>query len=224
MIIGRGLMARSFSSYENNNEYLIFASGVSNSKEERDDEYQREIDLLCSREENMKLIYFSTINIDDDDRKYFQHKRKIESIIANRFDSYLIFRLPQIIGIGGNENNIFNFLYKSIKDYTLIKVQKDVYRSLIDVDDIKQICEYCFALSNIIINISSIESLMVIDIINLISKEIGITPNIEYIETTISKLNINSDIVEDAINSIGINRIGYIEKIIKKYDKCIRGK
>ena len=224
MIIGRGLMARSFSSYENNNEYLIFASGVSNSKEERDDEYQREIDLLCSREENMKLIYFSTINIDDDDRKYFQHKRKIESIIANRFDSYLIFRLPQIIGIGGNENNIFNFIYKSIKDHTLIKVQKDVYRSLIDVDDIKQICEYCFALSNIIINISSIESLMVIDIINLISKEIGITPNIEYIETTISKLNINSDIVEDAINSIGINRIGYIEKIIKKYDKCIRGK
>ena len=224
MIIGRGLMARSFSSYENNNEYLIFASGVSNSKEERDDEYQREIDLLCSREENMKLIYFSTINIDDDDRKYFQHKRKIESIIANRFDSYLIFRLPQIIGIGGNENNIFNFIYKSIKDHTLIKVQKDVYRSLIDVDDIKQICEYCFALSNTIINISSIESLMVIDIINLISKEIGITPNIEYIETTISKLNINSDIVEDAINSIGINRIGYIEKIIKKYDKCIRGK
>lgn len=46
MIVGNGLIAKEFLEYSNSKNILIFASGVSNSKEERVDEFLREENLL----------------------------------------------------------------------------------------------------------------------------------------------------------------------------------
>ena len=46
MIIGNGLLAKAFIEYKNNDEIVIFASGVSNSLEEKQSEFKRETDLL----------------------------------------------------------------------------------------------------------------------------------------------------------------------------------
>ena len=39
MVIGNGMIANAFKQYENDDEVIIFASGVSNSKENNDSEF-----------------------------------------------------------------------------------------------------------------------------------------------------------------------------------------
>ena len=61
MVVGNGMVARKFLSYKTNNDFLIFASGVSNSKTSDPATYKREIELLEScMETNPKktVVYF----------------------------------------------------------------------------------------------------------------------------------------------------------------------
>jgi nucleoside-diphosphate-sugar epimerase len=218
MVIGNGLISNSFNGYIYNKDYLIFASGVSNSKEDRDCEYEREYNLIKNYiNTNSKFIYFSTIN--NGDSKYFLHKKNMENYIIDNSNNYLIFRLPNVVGDGGNINNIFNYLNKKIINDELIKVQ-NVNRSLIDIDDVKNICEYCFNLKNKILNISNIEIIKVIDIVNIMSSELNKSTKKEIIDVDfITEIINNSLEVENAIDYIGIDKKNYTKKLIKKYIK-----
>jgi nucleoside-diphosphate-sugar epimerase len=216
MIIGNGLISRSFIDYINNPDYLIFASGVSNSKEDRDSEFDREFNLIKENiSTHMKFIYFSTIN--DGDDKYFIHKRKMEKYISYNSDNYLIFRLPNVVGFGGNMNNIFNFLKSKIINDDIIDV-KNVNRSLVDIDDIKGICEYCFNIKNEILSISSIEVTKFIDIVKIMSDELGKGVKINKLNDVCVKID-NSLEVENAIEKLGISNKNYTKNLIKKYIK-----
>ena len=217
MVIGNGLISKSFDDYIDNEDYLIYASGVSDSSEDRDSEYDREFNLIKNHiSTNSKFIYFSTIN--NGDSKYFLHKRNMEKYIIDNSNNYLIFRLPNVVGDGGNINNIFNYLNKKIINDEFIKVQ-NVNRSLIDIGDVKNICEYCFNLKNKIINISNIEIVKVIDIVNIMSDELNKSVKIELIDGVSSIFKNNSIEVENAIEFIGIDRNDYTKNLIKKYIK-----
>ena len=70
MIVGTGLLATAFNMYKDCNKVLIFASGVSNSAEQNDGEFEREINLLKTFiDTDMKLVYFGTTSIYDEDFK-----------------------------------------------------------------------------------------------------------------------------------------------------------
>jgi nucleoside-diphosphate-sugar epimerase len=217
MVIGNGLLGKIFKTIDSE-EYLIFSSGVSNSMEKNEEEYNREFNLIKNYiNTDKKFIYFSTININDDDRMYFLHKRKIEKFIINSCNNYLIFRLPNIIGNGGNVNNIFNYFKTKIIEKSVIKVQ-NVNRSLIDIDDVKKICERCLDIKNTILHISHIESTKVIDIVNIISSELNKKVKIKLVDG-VCITNSNSQQVDDAIKFLRIDKESYTKKIIKKYIK-----
>jgi nucleoside-diphosphate-sugar epimerase len=172
MVIGNGLISNSFIEYSSNKDYLIFASGVSDSNEIRNSEFKREFDLISENiNKDGKFIYFSTIN--GGDSKYFTHKKSMENFIISNSKNYLIFRLPNVVGYGGNINNIFNYFNSKILNGDVVNIQ-NVTRSLIDIDDVRRICKYCLNLSNKVINISNIEILKVSDIVDTISDEINI--------------------------------------------------
>ncbi len=117
MIIGNGLLANEFDVYKNSNDVTIFASGVSNSNEKRGGEFEREMRLLRSEADNDEcrlLIYFSSTKVfesGDNDNLYIKHKKDVEKFINENFKSFLIFRLPQVIGKGGNPNTLANNIY-----------------------------------------------------------------------------------------------------------------
>jgi hypothetical protein len=214
MVIGNGLIANSFHNYKEDNRYLIFASGVSNSSNSDKYDFEKEIDLIKKyNNTKMTFVYFSTSNFGI--TPYFDHKKRIELFIQNNFESYLIFKIPNIVGFGGSENNIFNFFKKKIlnKDEILVK---DVYRSLIDIDDLILICENCMYLKNEIVYLSFIEKIKVIDIVNMISNELKIKPNIKIDMSSEDFNTENSDIVNDFIKN-KIDTKYYTSKLIKKY-------
>jgi nucleoside-diphosphate-sugar epimerase len=218
MIVGNGIIGNRFRFDFNDDDYLIFASGVSDSTEENLNEFYREENLLLDmidKYPNLKLIYFSSMLCDVNDNKYYNHKLNMESLIIKKSKRFLIFRLPQVIGNNGNVKNIFNFFINSIKNDELLKLKINTQRSLIDIDDIFKIVIYCIDKSNQIINISHIEKVYVDYLVKTISESLNKSAKIEYIDGEPLMYFKNSPIVDEYISYI--DKTDYTKKIIEKY-------
>tara|TARA_R110001592_G_scaffold67551_1_gene207221 strand:- start:247 stop:738 length:492 start_codon:yes stop_codon:yes gene_type:complete len=123
MIIGKGDIASILIDRE---DVIFFASGVSNSSEIRQSEFERELELLSKQDKSKCIFYFSSITIDNKEKfkmnKYLQHKKSMEDYIKNNFQNYNIIRIGNIMW-GTNPNTFLNY----IKDKILNK--KKVYLS-----------------------------------------------------------------------------------------------
>lgn len=143
MIIGNGLIATSLKNIDSQ-DHLFFASGVSNSLETRSSEFEREFSLLKSSIETnnkSKLVYFSTLSVNDQskqDSHYVLHKLEIEDYIKNHCENYLILRIGNIVGKGGNPNTLFNFLNHQITENKSFVLHSKARRLLLDIDDISK--------------------------------------------------------------------------------------
>lgn len=225
MIVGNGLIASSFIGLNNHEDCLIFASGVSDSNETSLKEFNRErVLLLNSLKQNkeLKFIYFSSILVGISNNEYYNHKMEMENIIKDMSNNYIIFRVPQIIGVDGNKNNLIKTLANSIKTNTEIIVYKDVDRSLVDVEDIVRIVDYCKdKIVSQIVYFSDIEKINVIDLCYHIGTYLNKEPILDIKNNPDIKnwyVN-NSEIIDKAIYSLKINKEGYTYKVIKKYIK-----
>ncbi len=138
MIVGSGLIAKAFEKYNYDNDVLIFSSGVSNSKENRSSEFEREEKLIKEYINiNKKFIYFSTVSVVDGSKNspYIEHKLNIEKFISENHNNYLIFRLPIVVGINSNKVTFFNTIKNKIINNEVIDIY-NVKRYLIDIDDL----------------------------------------------------------------------------------------
>lgn len=133
MILGDGDIASVLTPVDREDR-IYFASGVSNSQEIRESEYQREADLLLKQEKRKKLIYFSSLCIFYSNNRYAAHKKYMEGLVKDNFPNYTIVRLGNIIW-GDNPNTIINFFKKKIEKGNKINIQ-DAYRYLVDKDEL----------------------------------------------------------------------------------------
>lgn len=107
MIIGSGDIAQQL--YRVDKPFVtFFASGVSNSKQEDENEYEREINLLMQQPKDQHLVYFSSLCIYYSQTRYAQHKVQVERLIKENFQAYTIVRLGNITW-GRNPNTIINY-------------------------------------------------------------------------------------------------------------------
>ena len=172
-LIGNGLISSSFKNYDLG-EVVVFASGVSNSKETKESEYEREIKLLlnCLNKYKLKIIYFSTLSVfSETHTKYIEHKLRIEEIIKKNSKDYLILRLPNVIGESTNKNQLLPFFCEKIKNGEELIIGENIIRDLIDVNDLPKICKIILR-KNItgIINVSFNNYIKVEDIIKILNE------------------------------------------------------
>jgi len=223
MIVGNGLLARGFiDNKENYPECVIFASGVSNSMESSELAFNRETELLkktIADNPDKKIIYFSSILVDTLHNNYYEHKSNMEAIVKST-NSYLIFRIPQVIGNGGNNNNLVNHIKNTIISYGEVKIYSGVERALVDIVDLERLVGYCKHLKNETICLSHIEKTSVFEITKKIGEILSIEPSVIYDTTIDTNWQVeNSDIINEAIKKLKINVDGYTGEIIKKYIK-----
>lgn len=88
-------------------DVMFFARGVSNSGETNIAPFKREQVILSLQEENTHIVYFSSLCIYYSNTVYARHKRNMERLIKNEFNSYTIVRLGNI-DWGNNPNTIIN--------------------------------------------------------------------------------------------------------------------
>mgnify|MGYP001560171469 CR=1 FL=1 len=115
-------------------KFTFFCSGVSNSSELRESEYQREIDLLLSQDRAMHLVYFSSLSIFYANTLYTRHKLFMESLVKSEFPYYTIIRMGNIVWGEKNPHTLINFIRNKIRNRELFEIQ-DVYRYVIDEEE-----------------------------------------------------------------------------------------
>ena len=111
----------------------FFASGVSNSQEMREPEYQREKDLLLQQDKSQRLVYFGSLSIFYGDTRYTQHKKEMEGLVKDNFSKYCIVRLGNI-DWGDKPNTLINTLRSRIANQEPVEIQ-DTYRYVVDQDE-----------------------------------------------------------------------------------------
>jgi len=225
MVIGNGLIASTFiNDYQKDKRFVIFASGVSNSNETNSNEFKKEENLLkktLEENKNKHIVYFTSF-IDPHKIKYIDHKINMENIIKTSNVFYTILKLPQVIGNGGNINNLLNYMVHNIKNNNVISIYSNVCRSLIDVEDVKKIIDILIKKwldKNTYVIFPYIEKMLVKDIVYLISKELNIDPIINMIDSEIYDLPEKTPVVNSIMNHLNIISEGYTKKIIHKYVK-----
>jgi nucleoside-diphosphate-sugar epimerase len=171
MVIGTGLVARGFSAYETNEEFLIFAAGVSNSKSCTPDDFQRERELFISsvqKAPGKKVVYFSTCSVYDSDLQetaYVQHKLDMEALVSHCGSGHYIFRLSNLAGASDNPRTILNFFYSRIIHAEPFELWQFSERNIIDLADVFRIADHILK-NNLFLN-------QIINIANEINYPVG---------------------------------------------------
>ena len=224
MIIGSGLIAQSFMRHFGDDpNVIVFASGVSNSREDRSDTFVRErkmlTEALCIHK---TLVYFSTCSISDPELQntpYVQHKKEMENLVRSARE-YAIFRLPQVVGKTPNPVTLTNYLYQQIITGSNFQVWRYAKRNLIDVDDVASIVTYLIRASlanRITTNIASPFSISIPQLINVFELVLNKKANYAIIDVG-GTYSIDSGLATDTASHAGVNfNETYIENLIRKY-------
>jgi nucleoside-diphosphate-sugar epimerase len=142
------MIARRFSDFAEREDIVIFASGVSNSKETRPEPFARERQLVedtlaqCS---GSLFVYFSTASVDDPTEQgspYVTHKLALERLIADRATNHLLVRASNVVGGPGNPHTILNFFVDRIRQHEPFTIWQHASRNLIDIDDVFNVVTY----------------------------------------------------------------------------------
>lgn len=223
-IIGNGLIANAIKKNIKSENFGFFCSGVSNSSEKNIEEFEREkktFHIFSNQFDKSKtLVYFSTYSIFDkspSNSEYKKHKKEMENIVSD-LENYLIIRLPNVIGAGGNPNTMFNFFKNSIMNQNELVIQVDSYRNFLDLDDV-----ICF-LKRIkndtpkIIDLIHPVSFKVIDIVNTMSEIMQKKVSLNKIDGGTNYYLQPNDYVINTLEDCRVDLThNYLEKIIKKY-------
>jgi hypothetical protein len=131
-IVGNGDIAKAISEIEPTDK-LYFCSGVSDSSEVRESEFQREIDLLLKQDRNEHIVYFSSLSTFCLDSAYFQHKRHMEDLVKENFPKHTIVRIGNI-DWGTNPHTLINFLRNRYKQGEPLEI-RDTYRYVVSKEE-----------------------------------------------------------------------------------------
>lgn len=224
MIVGRGLIASLFVNVDKDN-VIFFASGVSNSLEVRDEEFLREENLIkktIAENKEKIFVYFSTCSIYDSSKTgsdYVLHKLKMEQLIKNSCNQFLILRVSNAVGNGGNPNLLMNYIVRAVKNNEIINVHTKATRNLIDVEDIKNITFNLIDSRSLnkIVNVAYVKNYSIIEILEIIEKFYGKKVDINLIRSG-SGYNIDIPDVENYfIENNQVNKELYLYNILQKY-------
>lgn len=225
MIIGKGMMAHAFQKYQNDSSVLVFASGVSDSREDRESAFRREHDLLenaLSEYSGAVFVYFSTCSIYDpsmQESHYVRHKLIMEDMIRRVHKQFYIFRLPQVVGATGSPTFV-NFLFNRISSSESFDVWENATRNLIDSEDVAKIAGYFVdnrIRLNETVNIAAPCSYPVSVFVGVIEKLLNTKAVYNKIPLG-NPYEIDTESIRSVTDHLGISfDEGYNERIIRKY-------
>lgn len=223
MIIGRGLIANVFKDI-NREDIIFFASGVSNSLETDINQFSRERDLIEKTIEinpTKKFVYFSTCSIYDSSKyasAYVLHKLDMENLIEKIAQNFLICRVSNAVGNGGNSNLLINYLVNNIKENNPILVHQKATRNLIDVEDIGNITlRLLDEKINTIQNIAYIENFSVLEIVFALEKYLSKSAIIKLLNKGESYTIDTSYIVDYFKKNNKMIKMEYLNTLLKRY-------
>ena len=226
MVIGNGMLAKAFESYLDQEDFIIFASGVSDSTSADITAFEREIQLLTDtikKNKDKYFVYFSTCSIYDPSMQrshYVRHKIKAEELIINQCQSFIIFRLTNPVGKTGNRHTLVNYLINHIAEKKEFAVWKNASRNIIDIDDVYILCNEILQqklFTGSVVNIANPQNYTVPFIVENIETYFNTRARYSLIDTGGAPA-IDTTAVNALFTKFNINfDEHYLQKLLKKY-------
>lgn len=225
MIVGNGFLAAAFAPrFASDRALTLFASGVSNSRETRQTEFDRECDLLQhTLQAAPVLLYCSTCSVHDPELSrspYVQHKLAMEQLIQRAGPQHAIVRLPQVVGFSANPHTLTNYLYRQISAGERFQLWLQARRNLIDVTDVVAIVSHLIDTRQIAgasLNVACPFSVLVLDIVRAFEALLGVAAVYEPVPAG-ADYPIDTTITQAAAAQMGlVFDDHYIDKLIRKY-------
>lgn len=219
------MIATRFINYQDDDTKVIFASGVSNSKDTVAAHFEREIDLLkktIQQNEGKQLVYFSTCSVEDEELKnapYVIHKKKAEQLIKDTASSYIIFRVSNLAGTSNNPYTLLNYFIINILQGNLITIWENASRNIIGIDDMYAIANHILQqnISNTTINLANPKNYSVPEIVKSIEQNFNkkaVSKNLERGDS----YDINISAIIPVIKQLNIQfNDEYLSTLLKKY-------
>ncbi len=220
MIVGNGLIAKEFKKNESlYSDYIIFASGVSNSSTTSSAECERELSLIQEYilMRDKKFIYFSSCSIFDESLKntlYVKHKLEMEKFITRNCTNYNIYRLPIVVGFSQNPNTLTNFIYNSVVSNREINIYRYACRYLIDIEDVIKLVNNTLKQDNKIINLSLENKIMILDLVEIFEDILKKSVNKIFIEKGFC-YDIDNSFINKFVSILELDKYNY--NLINKY-------
>ena len=215
---------KNLSGWEND---ILFSSGVSNSGEQNEINFHREIELVKLYLEKItnpaSFVYFSTTSIFDPLKKhssYILHKLKIEKLIKASERNFLIIRLPNLVGFSSNPNTLTNFFADSIRLERKIQLNRSAIRHLIDVADLSLILndlKDIYGNKKITVNVETDKPLSADLILNLLEEILLKKAFVQPISESAELKGYENDLNISSIKYIWKTKEDYHKNLLKKY-------
>ena len=228
-IIGSGFVASHFKKnlrHFINSKVVIYAAGISNSQTKSSYELKREIKKMHNflKKNKKKLVYISTYSVKDPSRnssKYCINKIKIEKLIKNNSNNYLILRFPEIIGKNKNPNTLSNYFAQKIKKGSKFEVLHYAKRNFLDINHAVKIAIYFikyYKKKNQVCNLINTYNVSPIKVVNYLEEILKNKGNFKINYKEIKKFNIKSSVSKKIVKKFKFNNY-YLFKVLKKYYK-----
>lgn len=221
-VVGNGLISNAFKRASINFEHTIFASGVSNSQLNVASEFKREFSLLKKEADNNNIIYFSTCSIFDKTKintAYVEHKKNMEDYLLSLSRDNIIVRLPQVVGNGGSQLNLFNYVKNAIRSSSPLYIEKWTRRNIIDIDIIPNIVREIVngKTNKSVFNIAAPEYILVNDLVQLIADNLNVRAIVELSDID-SSYEIPTDVIKLCISGYDSYFYNdYYPTLVRKY-------
>lgn len=226
MVIGNGMIANRFASYKDDNDIIIFASGVSNSKDTVEENFLREFHSLNQTIKDYPdktLVYFSTCSVEDNDlalAPYVLHKKTVEEFIKQNVAKYYLFRISNLAGTSNNPYTLLNYFIFNILRSLPLTVWKNAYRNIIGINDMFLIADYFLQRKekvNSIINIANPENYSVPSIVETIEQHLHKKAIKNELERG-DNYTIDVSVIHPLFNKLNIQFTdNYLASLLKKY-------
>jgi len=140
----------------------------------------------------------------------------MERYIIENCSDFLILRISNAVGKGGNKNTLINFFVNAIKEKQEITIYTKATRNLVDVEDIKNNTLLLIEknIKNKIINIAYPINYYISELVAIIEIYLG-TKAVKKYEDNGGDYSIDIQIIEEYYKNSDHNK--YLEKLLMKY-------
>jgi dolichol-phosphate mannosyltransferase len=182
MVIGSGMIANRFADYALQSKCLFFAGRVNDSALTDENVFREEelaIKSALSEHSDVVFVYISSCSVLDPDAlqsPYVQHKIRMEMLIQESSSRFLIFRLPQLLGLSDSKSSLVNYLFEAVSNKRSFDLWQDSQKNIIDIDDVHEVIGEVLRREiylNKIVNIASPNQTSVLQLVREIEDFVG---------------------------------------------------
>lgn len=231
MLVGEGLLFNRLIEYSLNPHVVVIADSLNSQSTPFEIQREKEsLQTVLKEHSDKRVVYVSSTRVCDpldQDHPYVIHRKKAEASVA-KCPSYLIVRLPQVLGSSTEKDTLFDHFIQKILNNEKLELYSEAFRYFIDVDDVFFALHEILkdnAITNATVSLAHPAKIRIPEVIPLIEKFLSKKANVAPLPHPSGNYAIEPTLMTlPSLPYHLLDKGTYIEQILKKHYSHYLGK